>query len=96
MKDSTYIIIARTILEYYREKNREFRQTAYAYNKCMDMQLRRELRKKKEYLNDILYNATILYKMTLSGNYKIKYKDLDNSKLVELKQKEMYLKRAIT
>jgi len=96
MRGSTEIIIARTILEYYKEKNREFRYTVYTYNKCIDMKLRRELREKKEYLNNILYNAIGVYKQTLRIAYKIKYKDLNNSKLLELKQKEMYLKRAIT
>jgi hypothetical protein len=89
-------VINRTIYNYFLDRAREFRYLLYEYKTCTELDKRRELRKRKQYLVSILDKAIAFNKCSLNISLGIPYAELKNyPHLLEIKAKQQHLIRSI-
>ena len=89
-------VILKTILEYYKDRQREFRILKEELKTCCCFPTRRKIKLRLEELNTILNRDYTLSKYELVQTLKIKYKDLKQyPELVEITRKKRELKRMI-
>jgi hypothetical protein len=89
-------VILKTILEYYKDRQREFRILKEELKTCCCFPTRRKIKLRLEELNTILNRDYTLSKYELVQTLKIKYKDLKKyPELVEITRKKRELKRMI-
>jgi hypothetical protein len=89
-------VILKTILEYYKDRQREFRILKEELKTCCCFPTRRKIKLRLEELNTILNRDYTLSKYELVQTLKIKYKDLKQyPELVEINRKKRELKRMI-
>jgi len=89
-------VINRTIYNYFLDRAREFRYLLYEYKTCTELNRRRELRKRKQYLISVLDNAWNLNKNSLNISLGIPYAELKNyPHLLNIKAKQQHLIRSI-
>jgi hypothetical protein len=93
---TSHTVINRTIYEYYNERLREFRSLKYKYKNCIQIEIRRAIRKRMVELVEILNNATATFKARLIYTLGINYAELKNyPELVDVKRKQDYLKHLL-
>ena len=90
------IIIARTYLKYYSEKQKELKILSLNYSLCTDISIRRIMRKQKEKLCKTLLNASGIIKVSLKQDLDITYLEINKyPELIEIKKKQLFLKNSI-
>lgn len=93
---TSHNIINRAIYEYYNERLREFRSLKYKYKNCIQIEIRRVIRKRMIELLEILDNAAISFKAKLMYTLNVKYAEVKNyPDLVDIKRKQDYLKHSL-
>jgi hypothetical protein len=93
---TSYTVINRTIYEYYNERLREFRSLKYKYKKCIEIEIRRTIRKRMAELVRILDAAQASFKAKLMYTLDVTYAELKNyPELVDVKRKQEYLKHSL-
>jgi hypothetical protein len=89
-------VILKTILEYYYDRQREFRRLKEELKTCCCFPTRRMIKFRLEELNAILSRDYTLPKYELMQTLGIKYKELKKyPELVEIARKKRELKRMI-
>jgi hypothetical protein len=89
-------VILKTILEYYYDRQREFRRLKEELKTCCCFLTRKKIKLRLEELNTILSRDYMLPKYDLVQSFKIKYKELKKyPELVEIARKKRELKRMI-
>jgi len=89
-------VILWTILDYYLDRQREFKRLKEELKTCCCFPTRRKIQLRLEELNTILSRDYTLSKYELMQTLKIKYKDLKKyPELVEITRKKRELKRMI-
>jgi hypothetical protein len=89
-------VILKTILEYYQDRQREFRSLTEKLKTCCCFSTRRKIKLRLEELNTILSRDYTLSKYDLMQSLKVKYKELKKyPELVEIARKKRELKRMI-
>jgi hypothetical protein len=87
-------VILRTILEYYYDRQREFRKLKDELKTCCCFPTRRKIKLRLEELNTILSRDYMLSKNDLVQTLGVKYKELKKyPELVEIARKKRELKR---
>ena len=89
-------VILKTILEYYWERQREFRKLKDELKTCCCFPTRRKIKLRLEELNAILSRDYTLPKYELMQTLNVKYKELKKyPELVEIARKKRELKRMV-
>jgi len=89
-------VILWTILDYYLDRQKEFKRLKEELKTCCCFPTRRKIQLRLEELNVILNRDYTLSKYELMQTLKIKYKDLKQyPELVEINRKKRELKRMI-
>ena len=89
-------VILKTILEYYQDRQREFRTLTEKLKTCCCFPTRRKIKLRLEELNTILSRDYTLPKYDLMQSLKVKYKELKKyPELVEIARKKRELKRMV-
>jgi hypothetical protein len=89
-------VILWTILDYYLDRQKEFKRLKEELKTCCCFPTRRKIQLRLEELNTILSRDYTLSKYELMRTLKIKYKDLKQyPELVEITRKKRELKRMI-
>ena len=87
-------VILRTILDYYLDRQREFRRLKEELKTCCCFPTRRKIKLRLEELNEILSKDYLLSKYELVQTLGIKYKELKKyPELIETNNKKRELKR---
>jgi hypothetical protein len=95
MKDN--VIILRTILEYYLDRQREFYRLKNELKTCCCFPTRKKIKERLEELNFIINKDNTLSKHALKAKLGLDYKDMkDFPELIEIQNKTRELKRLIT
>jgi hypothetical protein len=89
-------VILWTILDYYLDRQKEFKRLKEELKTCCCFPTRRKIQSRLEELNTILSKDYTLSKYELMQTLKIKYKDLKQyPELVEITRKKRELKRMV-
>jgi hypothetical protein len=95
MKDN--VIILRTILEYYLDRQREFYRLKNELKTCCCFPTRKKIKERLEELNFIINKDNTLSKHAPKAKLGLDYKDMkDFPELIEIQNKTRELKRLIT
>ena len=89
-------VILKTILEYYLDRNREFRKLTDELKTCCCFPTRKKIKQRLDELNTILNRDKTISKYNLVSKLGIKYKEVKNyPELIEIQNKQRELKRMI-
>jgi hypothetical protein len=95
MKDN--VIILRTILEYYLDRQREFYRLKNELKTCCCFPTRKKIKERLEELNFIINKDDTLSKHALTTKLGLDYKNIkDFPELIKIQNKTRELKRLIT
>lgn len=89
-------VILKTVLEYYLDRNREFRKLTDELKTCCCFPTRKKIKQRLDELNTILNRDKTISKYHLMLKLGIKYKEVKNyPELIEIQNKQRELKRMI-
>jgi hypothetical protein len=89
-------VILKTVLEYYLDRNREFRKLTDELRTCCCFPTRKKIKQRLDELNTILNRDKTISKYHLALKLGIKYKEVKNyPELIEIQNKQRELKRMI-